>query len=123
MKYRTVIELICDASVKEEAANTAGEYLRGQVDVGVQLKCSATSLWAHRMKRYTLASVITFFIFSTLLLNVSVVGTGTRAQNSKRSFSPSTCTVTPALKTKGEDDFREAWEAKKNEAVLEYIKR
>ena len=35
MKYRTVIELICEATNEEEAINTAGDYLRGDVDFGV----------------------------------------------------------------------------------------
>lgn len=123
MKYRTVIELICDASDKEEAANTAGEYLRGKVDFGVEMKCTATSLWAHRMKTYAAASIVTFFIFSTLLLNVSMVGSGERLKGQKGSFLPGTCTVTPALRTNEGSGFKEEWEAKKNEAVLEYIKK
>lgn len=37
MKYKTVIEVYCDARDKDEAMHTAGEYLRGNVQPGVKM--------------------------------------------------------------------------------------
>ena len=35
MKYKTVIEVVCDARDKVEAMHTAGEYLRGNTEPGI----------------------------------------------------------------------------------------
>ena len=40
MKYRTIIEVICEAQDKDDAYNIAGDYLRGHVEF-VVLRCAA----------------------------------------------------------------------------------
>ena len=121
MKYRTMIEVICNASDKDEAFHTAGEYLRGDIDSGVRMKCKTRLLGIHRTVKGAMISLAVLFCFSALLLNVSVLEKG--AQNSAVKFRiPETCTVQPELKTKAGVEFQEAWKTKKDEAVLEYIK-
>ena len=121
MKYRTMIELICNASDKDEAFHTAGEYLRGDIDSGVRMKCKTRPLGIHRTVKGAMISLAVLFCFSALLLNVSVLEKG--AQDSAVKFRiAETCTVQPELKTKAGVEFQEAWKTKKDEAVLEYIK-
>ncbi|MBD3426330.1 MAG: hypothetical protein GF409_03750 [Candidatus Omnitrophica bacterium] len=44
-RYRTVIEVVCEAYDEDEAYNTAGEYLRGNcMDDGIMLECRTFEL-------------------------------------------------------------------------------
>lgn len=122
MKYRTIIELICDAADSEDASNIAGDYLKGEIDFGVEMKCRTESQWAYRMKRYTAACAVLFIIFSALLFKVVPVEDAETGKVSQRLAFKDTYTVMPELKTKDESAFKEKWEKKKDEAVLEYIK-
>ena len=121
MKYRTMIEIVCEASDKEEAYNTAGEYLRNKIDSGVQMSCKTEPLWAHKAVKYSLSSVLMIMLFAAFLLRVTPIsgeaksGTGICASN--------TYTIMPELKTKHTADFKKEWENKKEEAVLEFIKK
>ena len=123
MKYKTLIELICDASDSEDASNIAGDYLKGEIDFGVEMKCKTTSLWAHRMKRCTAVCAVTFVVLATLLLKVTPIEGGNKAKSGMVFGLRNTSTVTPALKTKHKEDFKEEWDKRKNEAMIEYLKR
>jgi hypothetical protein len=123
MKYRTVIELICDAADKEDAFYTAGEYLRGEVESGVEMKCKAISLKAHRMLKYGVMSVLAIFLFSTLVAGIATRDREKSLRNISELILSNTCTIQPVLHTKHETGFKEKWETKKDEAILEYLKK
>ena len=44
MKYKTVIEITCDAHDEEEAYHTAGEYLRGNGDREIFMECKTLQM-------------------------------------------------------------------------------
>ncbi|MFH1664591.1 MAG: hypothetical protein ABIA77_00375 [Candidatus Omnitrophota bacterium] len=44
MKYRTVIEIVCDAADKDDAYHIAGEYLRGNIESDVTMNCATAAL-------------------------------------------------------------------------------
>ncbi len=123
MKYRTVIELICDATDKEEASNIAGEYLKGELDFGVNMRCKTSVLSTHRIVKYGASCLIALMIFSTLLLNVMLLGGSSDDRSKAVGAFNNTYTVMPALKTKHTVEFKKEWEEKKDEAILEYIKK
>ena len=58
MKYRTVVELICEGKDAEEAYHTAGEYLRGNVDNGVDMKCRTRPLRRLKIKQLKILSFV-----------------------------------------------------------------
>jgi hypothetical protein len=123
MKYRTMIEVICDAADKEDASNTAGDYLRGKVDFGVEMKCKTVSLRSHRMRKYVVSCAAIFLLFSSVVLNTTLIsGHGNISCNARPAFH-STGTIMPALKTKHRTNFKKEWEEKKDEAVLEFLKK
>jgi len=123
MKYRTVIELICDAVDAEDAGNMAGDYLKGEIDFGVAMRCKTQSLAGHRLKKYTAACLIACLTFSMLLLKVTPAGDGERVHDKSRAGFQSTYTIMPVLKTKHKDDFKSVWEKKKDDAVLDCLKK
>jgi len=123
MKYRTVLELICDAADAEDASNMAGDYLRGEIDFGVTMKCKTRSLRSHRVRKYTVSSLIAILTFSTLLLKVTPIGDVEKTHGSVQPGFRSTYAVMPALKTKHRVDFKKEWAEKKSEAVMEYLKK
>ncbi len=123
MKYRTVIEVICDASSKDEAMYIAGEFLRSNVEFGVEMRSKSMPLKVHRAIRYAGTSAVAIALLVTAFLGVSVVGKDNNTSGVARIGLQNTYTVTPSLKTQDEADFKDDWEAKKNEAVLDYLKK
>ena len=43
-KYKTIIELVMEANDSSEALDIAGEYLRGNIESGVSIKCYSQPL-------------------------------------------------------------------------------
>ena len=123
MKYRTVIELICDATDKEDAINISGEYLRGRVDFGVQMKWASTSVIGHKMKKYAISCLVAAFAISAIILKVTPVGGVSGVSPASVDNLSRTYTIMPELKTSGEGDFKKEWLKKKDEAILDYLKK
>ena len=123
MKYKTTIQVICEASDREEALNIAGEYLRGDIDFGVDMQCQSISLAAHRVKKYAAACLAFFLVFAALLLKIEPVSM--ESGNTGKGFVAlsNTFTVTPLLKTKHASAFKKEWEEKKHEAVIDFLKK
>jgi len=124
MRYRTVIELVCEASDKEDASNLAGEYLKGDIDFGVNMKCRTTTLTAYKVKKYAATCALTFGLFLFFLFSVTPVGSYVTSESgtSGPGFRP-TSTVTPELRTDDESDiFKERWEEEQDRAVLDFLK-
>ena len=123
MKYRTLIELICEASDREDASNIAGDYLKGDVDFGVEMRCKTVSLWEHRVKKYAVSCTVAVLVLVSFLLKVAPTGLQAEKESSAVIGFSNTYTILPALKTKHKDEFKSDWEKKKNEAVFEYLKK
>lgn len=123
MKYRTMIELICDASDKEDAVNIAGDYLKGDIDFGVTMRCKAMSLRAHRVKKCVATCLFAGVIFSAMILKVTLLGGEEKLQNTSQVRFHNTYTIMPALKTKHRSGFKKEWERKKDEVILQYLKK
>ena len=121
MRYKTTIEIICDATDKEDAFHTAGEYLRSACDSGVDMKCRTVSLNVHRMLRCGALSMAVLLCFSAFLLRTVSSGEVDHAEPRGVRVAQ-TCTVVPELKTKDTDSFKAEWKEKKQEAILDYLK-
>lgn len=122
MKYRTIIELVCNAPDKEEANHAAGEYLRGGIDSGIEMRSRTVALSTHRLAKYGIRTALTVLFISALLFNVIPSGSDARQTHVRSIRLSGTCTVQPGLKTSGESEFKKDWERKKEEAVLDYLK-
>ncbi len=123
MRYRTVIELICEAASREDAYTTAGEFLKGDVDFGVEMKCTTAPLIAHKMYKAGAMCVAVLIVFSLLLVNADSFNRVAASSGTVVQAYSSTCTIQPELKTKDKTEFRKDWEKKQEEAVLDYLKK
>jgi hypothetical protein len=125
MKYRTVIELICNASDREEASDIAGDYLKGEIDFGVDMKCHTESLAGHRVLKYAISCAAILFIFAAFAFKITPISVedGGSSKGSYRVAFQDTHTVMPELKTKHREDFKQEWQERKDDAILEYLKR
>jgi hypothetical protein len=125
MKYRTVIELICNASDKEEASNIAGDYLKGDIDFGVDMKCRTESLAGHNVLKYAVSSALIMLVIATFSFKVTPVSMekGSDGGSGVRVAFRDTHTVMPELKTKHREDFKQEWQERKDDAILEYLKK
>ncbi|MBU1084607.1 MAG: hypothetical protein KKG84_05880, partial [Candidatus Omnitrophica bacterium] len=71
----------------------------------------------------TAVCAVTFLVFSALMFKfIPVEDPGTGKVSHKLGFKNS-YTVVPELKTDDKEQFRKEWNKKKNDAVLEYIKK
>ena len=41
MRYKTVIEIVCEADNDHEALDIAGEFLKGDLEAGIEMQCFA----------------------------------------------------------------------------------
>jgi hypothetical protein len=122
MKFRTTIELICEAADKDDAYNVAGEYLRGEIDKGVKMNFHTMTLGKHRVLKYGASCFAALFFFA-ICFTRGTINEQNNVQTSNGYCSiPVTCTVQPGLKTKDVESFKSEWKEKKEEAILEYIK-
>ncbi|MFH1847256.1 MAG: hypothetical protein ABH869_06865 [Candidatus Omnitrophota bacterium] len=124
MRYRTVIELVCDASDKDDASNIAGDYLKGDLDFGVDMKCKTTSLMAHKVKKYMALGAIAFVLFAALVIKTTPFGCENNCksgENAGRFYS--SYTIMPSLKTQDEETFKKEWRKSKDEAMIRYLKK
>lgn len=123
MKYKTIVELICEGMNADDASYTAGEYLRGRVDYGVEMRCKTESLTMHRVKKYVAISVAAFIVCTIAIPKVITSGTANDVSKSGKIGLASTFTIVPKLKTQSTASFKNEWQEKKEEAVLDYIKK
>ena len=49
MKYQTVIKILSDADSEHEAIDIAGEFLRGNLETGVEMKCYTRPTKTYRL--------------------------------------------------------------------------
>ena len=66
MKYKTIIEIITEADDREDAADVAGDYLRGFIDSGVQMKCQTKPVINRTYIPCFIPLVLLVFFFASL---------------------------------------------------------
>jgi len=117
MKYKTVINIFTDADSKDEAVDIAGEFLRGNLESGVRMKCSTIPVKSCRL----------FKTGALLLLTSAFIGIASlgyfKTTAIPFSGSKNTSAFQPSLKTSQTAKFKENWQEEKNRKVLEYIKK
>ena len=117
MKYRTIIEVIADADNQEEALDLAGEFLRGEIEDGVKMKCSTKPL-----RSYILASVGIFVLLFSTMIGFASIGF-TKAQPVSFTGVGKLRACPPPLKTARTTKFKKAWQKEEAKKVLDYVKK
>ncbi len=94
MEYKTTIEIINEAENPAEAADIAGEYLCGSIDMGVRMNCTTKPLRNYTAYRMILLGLLiaTFIGLTSLRINKN---TSTTALFPARNVSA----IQPPLKT------------------------
>ncbi|MGB2629913.1 MAG: hypothetical protein WBD24_02215 [Candidatus Omnitrophota bacterium] len=123
MKYRTLIELICDAIDKDDAIHTAGEFLRGEVESGVDMRYSARTLRSHRAFKYGFTGLLVLCLISTLYIGYATKEKNETLRHITGYILSNTCTIQPVLKTQHTEEFKEKWENKKSEVMFDHLKK
>ena len=67
MRYKTVIEVVCDAANEEDAYHIAGEYLRSNDEVGTIMVSKTLSLKKDRIGKITACGLIIFGLICMFL--------------------------------------------------------
>ncbi|OGW74909.1 MAG: hypothetical protein A2Z72_00040 [Omnitrophica bacterium RBG_13_46_9] len=115
MVYRTIIEILADAKDKNDAIDTAGEFLRGNLDCGIKMRCHAAPLKPYRLIRRGALSFLVLF--------VSIIGMVSATHISGTHIRPfgvadiSACQ--PPLKTSDAPEFKKAWLIEENKKTVE----
>lgn len=110
MKYKTTIEVLTDADNKDEAADIAGEYLRGDISEGADLRVKTLSL--SRLRRNMVILVVCSalgILFTILATNRISYKIATGRKESVASYA-----IQPSLKTNMSEsqgrEFKKIWE-------------
>lgn len=116
MKYRTTIELIAEAETEDEAVDLAGEFLRGNIESGVEMKCRTKPV-----KAYTLFRIAILLILITVFAGAASFK---HLRGSSNTFAPQRNfgAIQPPLKTSSSNTFNDNWKEKENKRVLDSIK-
>ena len=122
MKFRTVIEVICDASDADEAGNIAGEYLRGKEDSGIQMNSKTNLLSGYRVKKYAVRSLLVFLVVFAIMAGSGLPINNGTVNSSAGLTNTTTYTVQPELKTSYDSELRADWHDKEDEVIREYLK-
>jgi len=126
MKYRTIIEVTTEANNPYEAADVAGEYLRGALETGITMKCHTNPILLSNKKIAVLASAILFlslFIASSVLFNNQTGNT--RFASMDITSHDIDAAMQPPLRTatytKLSEKFRAIWSLKRKEFILKKL--
>jgi len=116
MRYKTIIEVITEADSASEALDIAGEFLRGNLETGVKMKCRTRAV-----KKEMLVKTCTIGVLVILVAGITMVG---RIGESPKGIflNKKTNAVQPPLKTDTENEFKKTWEEEEKRQVLNYIK-
>lgn len=107
MEYKTIIEIINEAENPAEAADIAGEYLRGNIDYGVRMRCETKPAKYYFIARTALFvfMLVSFIGISSYKINKNLSGIVVPVRN--------VSAVQPPLKTDTRDEkFVKEWQTK-----------
>lgn len=117
MRYRTLIEITTDAENENEAVDLAGEFLNGNIEDGVVMKCSTRPLRSHIFLK-------TGLLLSVTLLFIGLLSFGYSKSPGRQFYGiKNISAVQPPLKTARAEEFKAAWKEEESKKVLEYIKK
>ena len=67
MRYKTVIEVVCDAANEEDACHIAGEYLRSNDEIGTVMVSKTLSLKKEKIGKIATCGLIIFGLICMFL--------------------------------------------------------
>lgn len=116
MKYKTIIELVTDANDENEAIDIAGDYLRGDINDGVEINCYAKPFKCVKLFKFSV-----FLGFISLLMGMVSLGY-MKSNYTHNTSSENVFAVQPPLRTQERTEFKDSWEKTQNTKALDYIK-
>jgi len=109
MKYRTTIEIVSEAKDQREAIEIVGEYLSGNINSGVQMKCLT------HPAQSSIKIAVTTLLFVGLLCGSIFSAIYAKPGAATIPMNPGMSAIQPPLKTSVVDkksaDFKKAWQA------------
>ncbi len=118
MKYQTVIKIVTDAENEGEATDIAGEYLRGNLESGVRMKCYTRSIKSRLLFQASVSLVLL-----SVFLGIASFRYFKNAALPQISGVRDVSAIQPPLKTSQAPAFKETWKEEEDKKILEYIKK
>ena len=122
MRYKTTIEVVTEADDKNEAADIAGEFLKGDVNTVADLKVNTISVARQRRLNAVLACCAVAAILGSMLIGSGVYYRIASAE--KKSVT--SYAIQPPLRTDLSSqqgrEFKEAWD-KENKTRMDSAAR
>ena len=116
-KYKTVIEVVCEAEDKGEALDVAGEYLRGSIDSGVMMRCKTAPLC--NTSRMTLNGLCLLFLVVIGIMSTSFYKTHQSLSVGLAGFDACQAPLKTKIEGKAKIDFKEGWRDQELNKALE----
>jgi len=116
MKYKTIIEIITEADNEHEAADIAGEFLRGDFGSAVVMNCHTRPFRSMGFLKLGLFFVLIAAFLGTAYFGYFKNSSGATFGGKNISACP------PPLKMGQTTSLKQAWKDEENRKVLDYIK-
>ena len=118
MRYKTTIEVVTEADSKYEAADIAGEFLKGNLNTGAELKVRTVS--DAKVRRITAFAAICAIAAIFAMVLVYANGSYKIARIEKKSAA--SYAIQPPLKTgladvQNSKEFRKIWEKEHKDRI------
>ena len=117
MKYKTVIEVVCEAENKDEAMDVAGEFLSGQIENGVKMRC-----FSRPLSLSVISKLSKGFIGFALIASLGVLSVNLLHKEKENISSHEASAIQPPLRTERNENFKEEWQNQEFKKALETVK-
>lgn len=118
-KYKTVIEVVCEAENKGEALDVAGEYLRGSIDSGVMMKCKTAPLC--NVSKMAVNGLCVLLLIATGVMSTSFYRPHQSPGGNMAGFDACQAPLKTKVEGSARIEFKDGWRDKELNKALEYI--
>ena len=120
-KYKTVIEIVCEAEDHNEAMDVAGEYLRGALSSGVSMRCQTRPLSGG--SRFMLTGFMALGLIGAGFLSTNLAILKPHQAQNQLGFNACQAPLRTTITGPAETRFKESWQDKGLSGALKRIKK
>jgi len=119
-RYKTIIEIISEAENTSEAADIAGDYLQGQLDSGISMRCSTKAIKSPiPLKIFALGLILIGTLSYASYLEIKEDG----MKSKSLSLVPVSACQPPLKTMMSAKEFTDEWQGEKTKTALDFAKR
>ena len=120
-KYKTTIEIVCEAEDRKEAVDVAGEYLRGSIGSGVIMRCRTKPVGTGL--KFAVTGFMAISLVGAGLLSTNFTHSQQYAGADRISYNACQAPLKTGSDGAAKDNFKNSWQEKELHRALKSIKK